>query len=327
MNKTIKRFLATALAATMVMGTSMTSFAAGWQQNGTGWWYGTNADNSTWYSNGWQWIDGKCYYFDGNGYMLTNTTTPDGYTVDASGAWVINGVVQTQGTGTETNTIYPLAGMLDQLGLNDTGVEGWSDMNDNMINGPYLPSTGKYRYTNFGEASLSAFACALSGTPYHDYWNEVTDPVQIIAGFNGVSYAEAQQMVEIVRNFLNSFDWKNADDMTKASKAAELVTSGASYGNAGAGYVSGILLDHSGGCNHFAATYHLLTRLMGMDSLHVVKVGHEINFVKINGTWYEFDGSEHAMYHTNYVFRNINSYNFNAMTYPTAEMRAVLGIY
>lgn len=322
-----KKILAAVLAATMVMGTSMTSFAAGWQQNSTGWWYGTNADNSTWYSNGWQWIDGKCYYFDGNGYMLSNTTTPDGYTVDASGAWVINGVVQTQGTGTETNTIYPLAGMLEQLGLNDTGVEGWSDMNDNMRNGPYLPSTGKYRYTNFGEASLSAFACALSGTPYHDYWNEVTDPVQIIAGFNGVSYAEAQQMVGIVRDFLNSFDWKNADDMTKASKAAELVTSGASYGNAGAGYVSGILLDHSGGCNHFAATYHLLTRLMGMDSLHVVYVGHEINFVKINGTWYEFDGSAAAMYHRQYTFDSINPGNFNAMTYPTAEMRAVLGIY
>lgn len=322
-----KKILAAVLAATMVMGTSMTSFAAGWQQNSTGWWYGTNADNSTWYSNGWQWIDGKCYYFDGNGYMLSNTTTPDGYTVDASGAWVINGVVQTQGTGTETNTIYPLAGMLEQLGLNDTGVEGWSDMNDNMINGPYLPSTGKYRYTNFGEASLSAFACALSGTPYHDYWNEVTDPVQIIAGFNGVSYAEAQQMVGIVRDFLNSFDWKNADDMTKASKAAELVTSGASYGNAGAGYVSGILLDHSGACNHFAATYHLLTRLMGMDSLHVVYVGHEINFVKINGTWYEFDGSAAAMYHRQYTFDSINPGNFNVMTYPTAEMRAVLGIY
>ena len=327
MNKTIKRFLEIALAATMVVGTSMTSFAAGWQQNGTGWWYGTNADNSTWYSNGWQWIDGKCYYFDGNGYMLSNTTTPDGYTVDASGAWVINGVVQTQGTGTETNTIYPLAGMLEQLGLNDTGVEGWSDMNDNMRNGPYLPSTGKYKYTNYGYAGLYAFACALSGEQYHDYFFDRTDPIEVIANINNVSYAEAQQMVGIVRDFLNSFDWKNADDMTKASKAAELVTSGASYGNAGAGYVSGILLDHSGGCNHFAATYHLLTRLMGMDSLHVVYVGHEINFVKINGTWYEFDGSAAAMYHRQYTFDSINPGNFNVMTYPTAEMRAVLGIY
>ena len=82
----------------------MTSFAAGWQKNDTGWWYGTNADNTTWHVNGWQWIDGnndgvaECYYFDANGYMLANTTTPDGYMVNADGAWTENGVVQTQGT-------------------------------------------------------------------------------------------------------------------------------------------------------------------------------------------------------------------------------------
>ncbi len=79
---------------------SMTSFAAGWQQNETGWWYGTNADNTSWYSNTWQWLDGngdeieECYYFDANGYALLNTNTPDGYTVDANGAWVQNGFVQ-----------------------------------------------------------------------------------------------------------------------------------------------------------------------------------------------------------------------------------------
>ena len=55
----------------------------------------------------WQWIkdekDGKvkCYYLNsisnGNlGAMFANTTTPDGYTVNASGEWVINGIVQTK---------------------------------------------------------------------------------------------------------------------------------------------------------------------------------------------------------------------------------------
>ena len=81
-----------ALAGAMAAGMAMTSFAAGWQKNDTGWWYGTNADNTTWHANGWQWIDSnndgvaECYYFDANGYMLANTTTPDGYTVNADGA-------------------------------------------------------------------------------------------------------------------------------------------------------------------------------------------------------------------------------------------------
>lgn len=90
----------------------------GWQKNETGWWYGTNATGTTWYHDGWQWIDGnkdgisECYYFAPNGYIVTNGKTPDGYDVNADGQWTINGVVQTigavttQATGT-TNTNRP----------------------------------------------------------------------------------------------------------------------------------------------------------------------------------------------------------------------------
>ncbi len=104
-------FLAVLMAMAMAMSMSMTAFAAGWKENETDWWYATNADNTTWYSNGWQWIDGnydgtaECYYFDENGYMLANTTTPDGYQVNASGAWVDGGVVQTRQMDPHTNRI------------------------------------------------------------------------------------------------------------------------------------------------------------------------------------------------------------------------------
>lgn len=106
MMKKIAKAVAATAVATALMGTmSVPAFAAGWQKNDTGWWYGTNADNSTWYANSWQWIDdgdnlAHCYYFDANGYILTNTTTPDGYTVNEDGKWVTDtglvpgGVVQ-----------------------------------------------------------------------------------------------------------------------------------------------------------------------------------------------------------------------------------------
>ena len=74
-----------------------------WQSNSTGWWY-QNADGS-YPANEWKQINGSWYYFNESGYMvasmwignyylgengsmLTNTTTPDGYMVDGSGAWV-----------------------------------------------------------------------------------------------------------------------------------------------------------------------------------------------------------------------------------------------
>jgi len=105
----MRKILIAGLAAAMTMAMSITSFAAGWQQNATGWWYDNG--NGTWPANTWQWIDGnndgvaECYYFDASGYMLANTTTPDGYTVDVSGAWVNGGVVQKQNVNPNQETV------------------------------------------------------------------------------------------------------------------------------------------------------------------------------------------------------------------------------
>lgn len=107
MRRTKKAIITMATAAVLMAAMSVPAFAAGWQQNATGKWYGTNEDNTTWYANGWQWIDdgnniAHCYYFDTNGYILTNTTTPDGYIVNENGRWVTDlnlvpgGVVQGQ---------------------------------------------------------------------------------------------------------------------------------------------------------------------------------------------------------------------------------------
>lgn len=38
--------------------------------------------------NQWLWIDGECYCFDKDGAMYANCTTPDGYRVDETGAWI-----------------------------------------------------------------------------------------------------------------------------------------------------------------------------------------------------------------------------------------------
>lgn len=101
--KKAKKVIALGIVTISVMAsTAAPSFAGSWRQNNVGWWYATNDAGTTWHSNSWQWLDGnkdgiaECYYFDGNGYCLVNTVTPDGYQVDANGAWTANGVVQTK---------------------------------------------------------------------------------------------------------------------------------------------------------------------------------------------------------------------------------------
>ena len=61
----------------------------------TGWilannaWYYTDLSNGT-MQTGWQAINGKMYYFAADGKMLANTTTPDGYRVNANGEMVVD---------------------------------------------------------------------------------------------------------------------------------------------------------------------------------------------------------------------------------------------
>lgn len=110
MKKLQKTVLVTAVMSLTMAGTA---FAGTWKTGAAGenqsrWWY-DNGDGS-YTSNGWQWIDGngdgiaECYYFDGNGWMLANTTTPDGYTVNENGAWVENGVIKVQNVITESKS-------------------------------------------------------------------------------------------------------------------------------------------------------------------------------------------------------------------------------
>lgn len=71
-----------AMAAAM----SFTAFAGEWKQDTTGYWY--QNDDGSFPTNTWQEISGKQYYFGADGYMLANTTTPDGKQVGADGALV-----------------------------------------------------------------------------------------------------------------------------------------------------------------------------------------------------------------------------------------------
>lgn len=65
---------------------SATSYAGQWQQDSGGRWY--EEDDGTYPAGTWKWIKGRYYYFDGRGYMLSDTTTPDGYQVGADGAFL-----------------------------------------------------------------------------------------------------------------------------------------------------------------------------------------------------------------------------------------------
>ena len=75
-------------AGASAAGQSQSASAPVWKQDGNGWWI-ENPDGSylinQWYQSP---ASGLWYYMGSDGYMLTNTTTPDGFAVNADGVWV-----------------------------------------------------------------------------------------------------------------------------------------------------------------------------------------------------------------------------------------------
>lgn len=135
-----KKLLTLIAGGIMAAAMSFTAFAGGWQQDQTGWWY--QNDDGTYLTGGWNWVDGKCYYFTAEGYCLTGTTTPDGYTVDASGAWIVDGVVQTQGT----------SGAVSDAGSGQAAGEAYT------VNGlTFTPPAGFYKDNDISDSSSLYF--------------------------------------------------------------------------------------------------------------------------------------------------------------------------
>ena len=95
-----KHIAATILTAAMAVSMGITSFAGQWVSDTVGWRWQNN--DGTYLTDTWGWLDGnqdgnaECYYLGADGYMLHDTKTPDGYTVNSDGAWTENGEVQVQ---------------------------------------------------------------------------------------------------------------------------------------------------------------------------------------------------------------------------------------
>lgn len=112
------------LVATLIV-TILTIFPsfADWKQEPDGRWWYQNEDGS-YPTNQWKEINGKQYYFGGDGYMLANTTTPDGKEVGADGALIQDMSIQEQ-PKSYSNLIYSADSITTALNIADYKFENY----------------------------------------------------------------------------------------------------------------------------------------------------------------------------------------------------------
>lgn len=278
----MKKAIAIALATATMASQAMPAMAAEWKQDNTGWWY--QEDNGSYPTNSWKWINGRCYYFDSNGYMLASTTTPDGYTVDATGAWTVNGAVQTQSTGQTSGAVHhnenydpahPLKNKVDEWHLRLTPES--NALNTNYITNPNV------------HAML---------TGQMEYYVEPT-------GYGVEEQKETEQaLYNWFCNWLNGMDFENMSEMDRA-KAIRDVLGSASYSLVSEDTYIGqywlekndpyrVIILKKGRCAEFATTARSLAKSMGLKSAVYGSGEHAVYYIQVDGTTYT--GSNQDLY-------------------------------
>ena len=196
----MKKFIGIAAVAAFSSIMVSSAWAGTWKQNNVGWWFDNG--NGTYPASTWQWIDGnndsiaECYYFDHAGYMLANTSTPDGYQVNASGAWVQNGAVQTKNlrASSQTTSSRPKLVLFDleptyrifahkEKNITVTDGETWTDTL-NIYPGGIFEFSNEKGYTR------------LRAKVAPQYSSEQNSCILIVYGDNGSVLYRSDEMVQ-----------------------------------------------------------------------------------------------------------------------------------
>lgn len=205
MRKHLQRTLITGL---FMLGLSIPAFAGQWKEETSGWWY-DNGDGS-YPVHCWKWIDGnhdgnaECYYFDTDGFCLTNTLTPDGYAVDEKGAWIVDGVVQV----TQISKYIELSDYLDEGNVFNAA---------NDIGGMVVTQSNKFKQCAVGDKlTIGILADSISEYTLRPHvYTTITDIIndgnQKVTFFNVLIGDD----FEIVRNKLNHWNYALETDVTK----------------------------------------------------------------------------------------------------------------
>lgn len=315
----IKVLTTTALLSMLA---SSTVFAGQWKSDNNGWWY--QNDDGSYPTNTWQWIDGKSYCFDSNGNMYANTTTPDGYTVNTDGQWTVDGVIQTQNANNVTATSsdeFPLKGKVEKYFCRETNNEGVVNLVP-RFNGAHFPCP---------HCANQGFVCpeGVHGKAYifqkavEDKDISILYPeggynlavLAILSGYTETNIpskdkAETTELLNEVKEFMNSFDWKNASDLEKATRicnriheatydhdaANEADTTGWSNSVSYGAY--GCLVKGKAVCQGYREAAGLLGKAVGIEVAGMGDVGHIYPVFRVNGVWLGNEPTTHNKYFT-----------------------------
>lgn len=147
-----------------------------------------------------------------------------------------------------------------------------------------IPSKMTYRY--IGEAGT---LIAIGNTS--------TDIYLDLAGlYDGELSEKAKEVRNIIADFLNSFDFRNASDQERLDRMLEFAKSKYKYGlsdeeimedkEIACANVWGVLTKGKAVCSGDSKTLQLLANCVGLKSIAATNGGHDWNYIEVDDKWY-----------------------------------------
>lgn len=273
------------------------TMATGWYQDmadGGRWYYldpqsgamrtGWIFDNGSWYFldtriggprggmlTGWQWIDGKCYYLDParGGAMAAGTTTPDGYWVDASGAWTDDAGTPyyEAGKGISSTVSVPIfdgsAGAGTSAGTGKSSYSGSSYTYTDSEWDDYSDSSVQYGANDFTTGNY--------GMMSQDERDEVEDAIQEFkdAYITG-DMSDFEKEIVIIQWLVENCEYEKGDGWENATAYSCIVNGKAQ-------------------CSGYADAFLQTAKACGLNARYIYNSSHAWNLIELDGDWYHVD--------------------------------------
>lgn len=288
-----------------------------WKQDGGRWYFEDPSGSRK--TNGWYWLDGnrdgisECYYFDVEGWLLTSTTTPDGYQVNADGAWTEGEIVKTKGAGGSGGTGTASGGRSSSGGGGSSGGSSSSGNSSGNTSSGKVPSRNHF-WDDYEDYSVRHAANKFAEGNYEQMTESQIDAVERkIAEFkrghikSGMSDFEKE--MEIVRWIIENCDYmtsrENEDDPYDWSK----------------GTAHSCIVNGEACCAGYADAFLQMAKACGLSARYIHNTDHAWNLVKLDGEWYHVDVTWEDSGKTwkgQPLFVNLNDANIRQIAYHTS---------
>lgn len=263
---------------------------------------------------GWQWIDGRCYYLDpqDGGAMIAGGMTPDGYTVDASGAW----------TDALGNPYYEVGKGISSTVITDISGNGGSASGAAVISS-YTSAEGSGGGSGSSGGGSSSGTITVSGGGRSDSaWLDYDDRSVSHAAndfttgnWGMMSADERSEVNDAIDDFKEQYITSDMSDFEKEIKIIEWLVENCDY-QVGEEWENSTayscIINGEAQCAGYADAFLQTAKACGLNARYVYNTSHAWNLVELDGDWYHVDVTwEDPIGSNNYGFGNLRNKYIN----------------